>query len=118
MVISEMQSLRTLFITFTMCATALVPPCRRVHIRTRPRGVRIVVMFVLSTANWNWYGQKPIMPMETTISSWMAINWSNEMSREQLLAARIRQLERRLDDVERATARIKEARIRNKARFD
>ena len=39
------------------------------------------------------YGQKPIMPVERTIASWMAIDWSNEMSREELLAARIRQLE-------------------------
>ena len=58
------------------------------------------------------------MPVERTIASWTAIDWSNEMSREELLTARIRQLERRPDDVERATARVKEARIRNKARFD
>ena len=58
------------------------------------------------------------MPVERTIASWIATDWSNEMSTEELLAARIRQLERRPDDVERATARIKEARIRNKARFD
>ena len=64
------------------------------------------------------YGQKPIMPIERTIASWTAIDWSNEMSREELLAARIRQLERRPEDVERAAAKMKEARIRNKARFD
>ena len=40
------------------------------------------------------------------------------MSREELLAAQIRQLERRPKDVERTAARMKEARIRNKARFD
>ena len=40
------------------------------------------------------------------------------MSREELRAARIRQLERRPEDVERAAAKMKEARIRNKARFD
>ena len=33
------------------------------------------------------YGQKPIMPVERMIASWTAINWSNEMSREELLAA-------------------------------
>ena len=64
------------------------------------------------------YGQKPIMPVERKIASWMAIDWSNEMSREELLAARIQQLERRPDDVEWATTRVKEARIRNKARLD
>ena len=64
------------------------------------------------------YGKKPIMPVERTIASWMAIDWSNEMSTEELLVARIRQLERRLEDVERATARVRKARIWNKAQFD
>ena len=54
MVMSGMQSLKTLFITFTMCATELVPPCGKVHIQTRPRGVRIVVISLLSTASLNW----------------------------------------------------------------
>jgi translation initiation factor IF-1 len=40
------------------------------------------------------------------------------MSREELLAARIRQLERRPEDVERATEKLRTARIRNKERFD
>ena len=62
------------------------------------------------------YGQKPIMPVERTIALWTAIDWSNEMSREELLAARIQQ--GRPEDVERAMAKAKEARIRNKARFD
>ena len=39
----------------------------------------------------------------------------DEISREGLLAARIRQLERRSKDVERATATRKEARTNNKA---
>ena len=36
------------------------------------------------------YGHKLIMPMERTISSWAAVDWKDEMSREELLAARIR----------------------------
>jgi hypothetical protein len=40
------------------------------------------------------------------------------MSREELLAARIRQLERRPEDVERAAEKLRTARIRNKERFD
>ena len=52
MVMFGMQSLNTFFIAFTMCTTELVPPCGRVHIRTRPRGVHIVVMSVLSTMSW------------------------------------------------------------------
>ena len=64
------------------------------------------------------FGQKPIMLVERTIASWTAIDWANEMSREELLTAQIRQLEQRPEDVKLATARVKEARIRNKARFD
>ena len=46
------------------------------------------------------YGQKSIMPMERTISSWATVDWKDEMSREVLLVARIQQLERRPEDVE------------------
>jgi hypothetical protein len=46
------------------------------------------------------YGQKPVMPLERMISSWAALEWRDEMSQEELLAARIRQLERRLEDTE------------------
>ena len=31
------------------------------------------------------YGQKPIMPVEHTIFSWAAIDWTGEMSWEELL---------------------------------
>ena len=60
------------------------------------------------------YGQKPIMPMERTISLWVAVDWRDEMSREELLVARIQQLERRPEDVERAKAKLHAARARNK----
>jgi hypothetical protein len=40
------------------------------------------------------------------------------MSREELLAARIRQLERRPEDTERAAERLRTARMRNKELFD
>ena len=46
------------------------------------------------------FGKKPIMPTERTISSWATVDWRDEMTREELLAARIRQLERRPEDVE------------------
>ena len=41
------------------------------------------------------YGQKPILPTEQTIPSWVTMDWRDEMSREELLAARIRKPERR-----------------------
>jgi hypothetical protein len=64
------------------------------------------------------YEQKPIMPTEQTITSWAAMNWNDEMSQEELLAARIRQLQRRPEDVERAAERLRAARVRNKERFN
>jgi hypothetical protein len=64
------------------------------------------------------YGQKPVMPTERTISSWAALDWKDEMSREELLAARIRQLERRPEDVEGAAEKLRTARMRDKVQFD
>ena len=64
------------------------------------------------------YGQKPVMPIEDTITSWVAMSWENETSREELLATRIRQLERRPEDLELAKERLEAARLSNKARFD
>jgi hypothetical protein len=64
------------------------------------------------------YGQKPVMPAERTISSWAALEWRDEMSREELLAARIWQLERRPEDTERAAEMLRMARMKNKERFD
>ena len=64
------------------------------------------------------YGQKSIMPTERIISSWTEVDWKDEMSLEELLAARIRQLEQRPEDVERAAEKLRLARIKNKGRFD
>ena len=63
-------------------------------------------------------GQKLVMPIEETITSWVAMPWENEMSREELLATRIRQHERKPKDFELAKERLEEARLKNKARFD
>ena len=46
------------------------------------------------------------------------MDWRDEMSREELLAARIRQLKRRPEDVEQAAEKLRVAKTRNKARFD
>ena len=58
-------------------------------------------------------GQKPIMLIEQSVLSWVALPWADEMSREELLALRIRQLERRDEDVQIATKRMKQCRLRN-----
>ena len=64
------------------------------------------------------YRQKAVMAMERTISSWATVDRRDEMSREDLLAARIRQLDRRPEDVERAAEKLRAARVKNKERFD
>jgi hypothetical protein len=38
-------------------------------------------------------GQKPIMPTEQNLITWATLPWEEEMSREDLLSVRIRQLE-------------------------
>ena len=63
------------------------------------------------------FGQKPIMPIEQSIVSWLALPWQDEICREELLALQIRQLEQREDDIEAAKARLKTARLKNEA-FD
>ena len=64
------------------------------------------------------YGQKPVMPIEKTIASSVAIPWDNEMTQEGLLAARIRQLKRRPKDLETTQKIMEAARVKNEIRFD
>jgi hypothetical protein len=63
-------------------------------------------------------GQKPIMPIEEHVLTWSVLPWKDGLTREELLAIRIRQLEQRSEDVEIALKRLQEARLKNKARFD
>ena len=64
------------------------------------------------------FGQKPVMPIEDVVPTWSVLPWVDGLSREELLALRIRQLERRPKDIETAISRLKEARVKNKDRFD
>ena len=54
--------------------------------------------------------QAPVMPTETAIATWTVLPWKEDMSREELLVVRIRQLEGRPE----AIRRQQEARFRNK----
>ena len=54
------------------------------------------------------FRQKPVMLIEQTIALWLALPWQDEMTREDLLALRIQQLEWRPEDIEIAKARLKE----------
>jgi hypothetical protein len=64
------------------------------------------------------YGQKPVMPIEEVVPTWTVLPWEDGLSREKLLALRIQQLERRPGDIETTIERLKEAREKNKDRFD
>ena len=63
-------------------------------------------------------GKKPIMPIKQSVASCTCLPWQEEMSREDLLATRIQQLERRPEDVELAIERLRQARLKNKENFD
>ena len=47
-------------------------------------------------------GQAPVMPIETAIATWTLLPWKEEMSHEDLLIIRIKQLERKLEDIKNA----------------
>ncbi|KAL3694970.1 hypothetical protein R1sor_008621 [Riccia sorocarpa] len=63
-------------------------------------------------------GQKPILPIENSVLSWVSLSWEDGVDRETLLAWSIRQLERREEDLADAQEKLKQARLKNKSRFD
>ena len=77
----------------------------------RPNYAQFGIGFMLAEL---MYGQKPIMPIEQTISLWAAVDWRDKMSREELLAA----CGRKPEDMERAKAKLHAAKARNKSKFD
>ena len=56
------------------------------------------------------FEQKPIMSVEQSIVSWLALPWQDEISEEDLLALRIQQLEQKPEDIEVAKSMLKNAR--------
>ncbi|KAL3700490.1 hypothetical protein R1sor_018512 [Riccia sorocarpa] len=63
-------------------------------------------------------GQKSIMPVEELIPTWSVLPWMDNLTREELLDLRIRQLEQRNEDVKQVLERLKTARLKNKNTFD
>ena len=63
-------------------------------------------------------GQKPLMPIEESIPSWLFLSWEDDIDRERLLELRIRQLERLPEDHQIAMEKLKAARLGNKEKFD
>ena len=64
------------------------------------------------------YGHDALLPCEFKVDTWAAIQWKSEMTTQELLEARIRQLDRKCLDTELAARRLKDARNRNKVYFD
>lgn len=63
-------------------------------------------------------GQKPIMPAEELVPTWVFLDWKDGITRERLLELRIQQLERLPEDQKIALEKLKAARLSNKDRFD
>ena len=64
------------------------------------------------------YGRECILPIELSSTSWSRIDWLGIRTREDLIAARILQLEERNLDEAIAAERLEKARNDNKAYFD
>ena len=63
-------------------------------------------------------GQKPIMPIEDFVPTWMLLDWEDCITREKLLELRIQQLGRLPEDQQIALEKLKASRLNNKERFD
>lgn len=63
-------------------------------------------------------GSEPVLPIELDIPTWRILPWDQVHSRAELIAMRIRQLERRDEDVEEATLLLQRMRMQGKDLFD
>jgi hypothetical protein len=64
------------------------------------------------------YGYEPLLPIEERIDSWQSLAWSEVRSREDLIAMRILQLQRRDEEIEEIGLRVRRMREQNKEYFD
>jgi hypothetical protein len=62
--------------------------------------------------------QKPIMPAEDLVPTWVFLEWKDGITTERLLVLRIQQLERLPEDQKIVLEKLKAARLGNKERFD
>jgi hypothetical protein len=63
-------------------------------------------------------GHLPIMPVEEDVTSWRTIEWSDQISTEELIERRIEHFNLNPERVKIAREKVKAARLKNKARFD
>jgi len=64
------------------------------------------------------YGQECVLPVEMSEASWSTVNWLQVRTREDLLIARMTQLDERVLDEGHASERLERARRDNKEYFD
>ena len=63
------------------------------------------------------YGVEPTLPFDLTEASFL-VTFRQNMAPEDLLAARIRQLEKKPEDLEKAAATLEKSRLKSKAQFE
>ena len=63
-------------------------------------------------------GHLPIMPVEEDVTSWRTIEWSDQISTEELIERRIEHFNLTPEKIKIAREKVKAARLKNKARFD
>ena len=64
------------------------------------------------------YGTDPVLPFDLTEATFMISGYRAGLSSTELLALRIRQLEKRPEDIKRAADAIRKSRLRSKAQFE
>src|SRR6202000_687346 len=64
------------------------------------------------------HGFDPILPFDLTESTFMIEGWRAQMPPSELLALRIRQIEKRPEDIQSAAERLHASRFRSKAEFE
>lgn len=64
------------------------------------------------------YGTNPVLPFDLAEATFMVESFQAGMSSEDLLAARIQQLQKRPEDMEKAAAVLKENRFKSKEQFE
>jgi transposase InsO family protein len=64
------------------------------------------------------YGVDPVLPFDLTEATYLVHGFHSGMTTEELLALRIRQLEKRPDDLAHAAATIRQARLHSKEQFE
>ena len=63
-------------------------------------------------------GHLPIMPVEEDVTSWRTIDWSDQVSTEELITRRIEHFNLTPEKIEIAREKVKAARLKNKVCFD